>query len=106
MADQQTVTISIFDKDYKISCDQEEVQALRDSAHYLDKKMREVKSSRTVMGLDRIAVMAALNITNELLQKAHQNHTLQDEQGSASSRLAEAETRLSALIEQLKHRSA
>ena len=68
--------------------------------------MREVKSSRTVMGLDRIAVMAALNITNELLQKAHQNHVLQDEQGSASSHLAETETRLSALIEQLKHRSA
>ena len=50
MADQETVTISIFDKDYKINCGQEEVQALRDSAHYLDKKMREIKTARTVMG--------------------------------------------------------
>ena len=105
MADQETVTISIFDKDYKINCGQEEVQALRDSAHYLDKKMREIKTARTVMGLDRIAVMAALNIANELLQKSDQHHALQDEQGSAARRLAHAETRISALVDQLKNRS-
>ena len=45
MSEQETISISIFDKSFKVSCPPDEVQALRDSAHYLDKKMREVKSA-------------------------------------------------------------
>ena len=40
MSEQETISISIFDKSFKVSCPPDEVQALRDSAHYLDKKMR------------------------------------------------------------------
>ena len=52
MSDQQTINISIFDKEYQVSCKQDEIQALRDSAYYLDSKMREIKASGSVLGLD------------------------------------------------------
>ncbi len=69
MSDTQTVTVSIMDKDYQVSCAPDEVTALRQSAQYLDEKMREIKSSSNVFGLDRLAVMAALNIANDLLSQ-------------------------------------
>ena len=104
MSEQETISISIFDKSFKVSCPPEEVQALRDSAHYLDKKMREVKNARTVMGLDRVAVMAALNIAYELLTATKDREALENEKGSAALTLSDAEDRISALIETLKHR--
>lgn len=69
MSEAQTVTVSILDKDYQINCAPDEVAALRQSAQYLDDKMREIKSASNVFGLDRIAVMAALNIANDLLSQ-------------------------------------
>ena len=104
MSEQETISISIFDKSFKVSCPPDEVQALRDSAHYLDKKMREVKSARTVMGLDRVAVMAALNIANELLTATRDREALENEKGSTALTLSDAEDRISALVETLKHR--
>ena len=104
MSEQETISISIFDKSFKVSCPPDGVQALRDSAHYLDKKMREVKSARTVMGLDRIAVMAALNIANELLTANKQRDAFESEKGSAALTLSDAENRISALVETLKQR--
>ena len=67
MSDLQTVTVSILDKEYQIGCGPDEVAALKRSAQYLDDKMREVKSKSGLLGLDRIAVMAALNLANDYL---------------------------------------
>jgi cell division protein ZapA len=64
---QNTVTVTILDKEYQVSCPPEEVDALTQSARFLDRKMAEIRSSGKVVGLDRIAVMAALNITNDFL---------------------------------------
>ena len=104
MAEQETISVSIFDKSFKVSCPPDEVQALRDSAHYLDTTMREVKSARTVMGLDRVAVMAALNIANELLTANKQRDAFESEKGSAALTLSDTEDRISALVETLKQR--
>ena len=65
MSEVRTVTVSILDKEYQVSCGADEVAALKRSASYLDEKMREIKSGASVLGLDRIAVMAALNIAHE-----------------------------------------
>ena len=67
MPDAQTVTVSILDKDYQVNCRPDEVAELKRSASYLDMKMREIKTGSSVLGLDRIAVMAALNIANDFL---------------------------------------
>ncbi|MBA3581594.1 MAG: cell division protein ZapA [Gammaproteobacteria bacterium] len=61
------VTITILDKEYQVACPAEEVDALRASAQYLSQRMREIRDNGKVLGADRIAVMAALNITRELL---------------------------------------
>jgi cell division protein ZapA len=66
--DTSRVTVRILEKEYHVSCPPEERAALLDSAEYLNRKMREIRDSGKVVGLDRIAVMAALNIVNELLQ--------------------------------------
>ncbi len=76
MAD--TTKVLILDKDYMIACPEGEQAALRQSANYLDEKMREIRASGKIHGLERIAVMAALNIAHEFLQKDSANSTGQD----------------------------
>jgi len=63
-----TVTVRILDKDYQVACPPEQEAELLVSAKYLDKQMRGIRNSGKVIGLERIAVMAALNISYELLQ--------------------------------------
>ncbi|WNW12820.1 cell division protein ZapA [Pseudomonas sp. DTU_2021_1001937_2_SI_NGA_ILE_001] len=69
MSNGNSVTVQILDKEYSIICPQEERTNLISAARYLDGKMREIRSSGKVIGADRIAVMAALNITHDLLHK-------------------------------------
>jgi cell division protein ZapA len=64
-----TVSVKILDKEYQVACQQEEVDALTASARFLDQQMRTIRESGKVFGMDRIAVMAGLNLANELLQK-------------------------------------
>lgn len=66
------VTIRILEKDYQISCPASERAALIDSAELLNARMREIRDTGKVIGLDRIAVMAALNMANELLRHRSQ----------------------------------
>ena len=64
-ASQEKVTI--LDKEYMIACGPDEREALQESARILDKKMREIRTSGKIIGTERIAVMAALNLAYELL---------------------------------------
>lgn len=70
MSDKPTVEVAILDKSYLVACPQEERAALQQSARHLDDKMREIRASGKVFGTERIAVMAALNITHELLESS------------------------------------
>jgi cell division protein ZapA len=63
-----TITLKILDKEYQVACPQEEQAALMHAAQFLDRKMREIRTSGKIVGLERIAVMAALNISYEMLQ--------------------------------------
>ena len=64
-----TVEVKILDKEYLVACPEEEQDALLQAARHLDVKMREIRSSGKVFGTERIAVMAALNITHDLLER-------------------------------------
>lgn len=64
----EAVTIRVLDKDYQVACPIDERDALLDSARFLDGKMREIRENRKMVGTDRVAVMAALNIAHDLLQ--------------------------------------
>jgi cell division protein ZapA len=62
------VTFKILDKEYAVACAPAERAELLESAEYLSKQMKEIRDTGRVVGTDRIAVMAALNIANDLLQ--------------------------------------
>jgi cell division protein ZapA len=61
------VTVRILDKEYQVACSDDEREALLESAELLNSKMREIRAAGKVVGLDRIAVMAALNLSHEVL---------------------------------------
>ena len=66
--DQARVSVRIMDKEYVVACPYEERSALLDAAEFLNVRMREIRESGKVVGLDRIAVMAALNLAHEFLK--------------------------------------
>jgi cell division protein ZapA len=68
MSGDAPVSVNILDREFLIGCTPEERPGLVAAASYLDAKMREVRNAARSAGLDRIAVMAALNITHELIQ--------------------------------------
>ena len=70
--DARTVTVKLLDKEYTISCPDGAEAELLASADHLDSKMREIKSSSKIVGLERIAVMAALNVSHELIKSRAQ----------------------------------
>ena len=73
MASEPTpVTVNILGKDYRVACPPEEREGLLQSAAFLDEKMREIRDRGRTTGSDNVAVMAALNITHELMQKQGQ----------------------------------
>ena len=72
------VTIKILEKEYQVSCPAEERAALLASAELLNHKMREIRDSGKVVGLDRIAVMAALNMANEMIGTKSQDEELRN----------------------------
>ena len=75
MADVSTITVTILDREFRVSCPLEEQQHLIESAEVLDQRMREIRDTGRVIGVDRIAVMAALNITSELLSNESTSDT-------------------------------
>jgi cell division protein ZapA len=66
--DQARVSVRIMEKEYVVACPYDERSALLDAAEYLNGRMREIRDSGKVVGLDRVAVMVALNMAHELLQ--------------------------------------
>ena len=83
------VSVRILEKEYQVSCPANERTDLLDSAEVLNHKMREIRDSGKVVGLDRIAVMAALNMANELLRAKAKEDALDTDVGSRIKLLSE-----------------
>jgi cell division protein ZapA len=84
------VSVRILEKEYQVACLPEERSELLDSAEYLNLKMREIRDAGNIVGLDRIAVMVALNLAHELRK--------------VNGRGAAADTDVSQKIRQLRER--
>jgi len=67
MSDARGVDVNIMGREFKVSCSEDEREGLITSVNYLDKKMREIRDTGKVIGVERIAIMAALNLAHELL---------------------------------------
>jgi len=99
MSDAQPISISILDKDYKIACPPGEQSALLESARFLDSKMRELRDSGKIMGSERIAVITALNMANDLLRAGNLDRALGEE---LPPRLKSLENKISRVLEQAR----
>lgn len=83
------VSVHILDKEFLVTCPEDERDDLMASAELLNSKMREIRDSGKVVGLDRIAVIAALNMANELLELRSRKQDIQQSVGARIRSLQE-----------------
>jgi len=96
MSDAQPISVSILDKEYKVACPVGEQTALLASAEYLDSKMREVRDSGKIIGSERVAVITALNITNDLLNASQIDNSISQD---LTPRLKNLESKIIQVLE-------
>ncbi len=75
----KSVTIRILDREFQVSCPESERLALLEAAALLHDRMQEIRSEGKLIGLDRIAVMAALNLAHQLLALKRQANPLSEQ---------------------------
>jgi cell division protein ZapA len=90
------VNVKILGKEYQVSCKADERAELLDSAELLNSRMQQIKDSGKVTGLDRIAVMAALNIANELIHAHGKGEAIESD---AAGRLAAMRERVESALQ-------
>ena len=93
MSDSHQVTVNILNREYQVNCPPAQEAGLIEAATYLNTQMRKIQQAGKVAGPERIAIMAALNISYELLQL-----TAQSDSAAAASISPEAATGLSQKI--------
>jgi cell division protein ZapA len=94
MSTSEPVAINILDREVLIACTAEERPSLLEAARYLDAKMRDMRANSRSATLDRIAILAALNISHELLNERRREST-------DSTQLAEKLQALNAKLERV-----
>ena len=92
-----SLKISILDKEYQVNCQTDERDALLRSAKLLNDKMDEIRHGSHIIGLERVAVMAALNISHDLIKA--QSSFSQD--SGASDALQSMDSKLSSVLSHL-----
>ena len=97
--DSAPITINILDKEYRVSCTPGERDALMNSANFLNGKMKEVRDTGKVIGMDRISIMASLNITHELLKFKDQVESFEQD---AEPRLLDLQDKVDIMLEKGK----
>ncbi len=92
--DPTPISVMILDREYQFTCAPDERGALKEAASYLDEKMRQIKSAGNLMALERIAVMTALNLSDELLrlqaQEQQRSQNVDDRIRSLADQLEDA----------------
>jgi cell division protein ZapA len=81
------ITVTILDKEYIVGSTENEREALFASVEFLNNKMQEQRDSGKVIGAERIAVMAALNVTHEYLEYRKHNETMSSDLGAGIDRI-------------------
>jgi cell division protein ZapA len=81
------ITVTIMDKEYVVGCAEDEREALFASVEFLNRKLREQRDGGKVIGSERVAVMAALNIAHEYLDYRRHNDTSASDIGASLERI-------------------
>ncbi len=93
------IKIIILDKEYMVACPEGEEKALKASARHLSEKMKEIRSGGKVVGMDRIAVMAGLNIAHEAIELGVGNS---DQSNSTGTRLKKLNARIGKTLDKYR----
>ena len=67
MSEAKSLQIAIMGREFRVACPEDEQAGLLEAVDYLNRKMLEIRDGGKVIGLERIAIMAALNIAHEML---------------------------------------
>lgn len=76
-----TVTVKLLDREFLVGCKPDEREGLLSAVEHLNRKMREIRHASRSPGYDRIAVLAALDVTHELLMLRRSQQTLSSNAG-------------------------
>ena len=98
MKSQDSLTVNILEKEYRVACPAEEKDALKASADLLNNRLNDIKASGSVLGTERIAIMAALNMSHEVVN----NKTIRDEHADLDVRISKISERIESSIRQIK----
>ncbi len=91
MSKTEPLTIKILGKEYRIGCPEEEKDNLRASADLLNEKLDEIRNQGSVIGSERIAIMAALNMSHDILH----SQTITDKNSDLNERMDALSERIS-----------
>ena len=89
MKNQESLSITILDKEYVVGCTEDEREALFSTVEFLNRKMDEQRESGKVIGSERIAVMAALNVAHEYLEYRREHESTATDIGASVDRIQE-----------------
>ena len=98
MKNQDSLSINILDKEYRVACPPGEQESLQASANELNKKLNEIKRKGAVIGTERIAIMAALNLCHEMLT----GRTLQTEHADLNTRIESLSDKIDDSIREIR----
>lgn len=101
-SDKNTTEITLLDRKYLIACSEEEQDNLLQAAYYLNKKMRDIRQTGKVLSLERLAIIAALNISNEFLQLDQNNLNKDAKIVQLNQKMDSALAELDSLVESRK----
>lgn len=87
MSNNEPVSVHILDREYTVGVEPAERESLTAAARVLDGKMREIRGSNRMAAVDRIAVLAALNLAHELQQMRDEQLAQQQRFQSAMNEL-------------------
>ena len=103
MSSFETITVSILGKDYQVNCPKDDSTALKKAVEYLNKKMNETKQNSNAIGIDRIAIMTALNLADDLIKKDIQVSKIAAEKNELSNQLNMQNTFIASVSDKIEN---
>jgi cell division protein ZapA len=73
VSNSEAVSIRILDREYTVGVEPDERDSLVAAARLLEQRMRDVRGANRMAAIDRVAVLAALNLAHELQQLRDEN---------------------------------
>ena len=111
MSSFETITVSILGKEYQVNCPKDDSAALQKAVEYLNKKMNETKQNSNAIGIDRIAIMTALNLADDLIKRdvhitkiTAENHELSNQLNNQNTKIDSVSDKIERAMEKFEKR--